>query len=352
MIKASINGFGRIGRIAFRIALQNFADKIEIVAINTSGSMDAEGWAHFLKYDSVYGKFDREIEVVTSAEDPEIGALIIDNKKYPLLAQRDPGRIPWKRYKVDVVIECTGAFTTEDGVKGHLHSGAKKVVISAPEKGGNPSASSGQGIGTYMLGVNEYKGEHEIVSNASCTTNCVAPIARIMQDKIGIKKSVMTTVHAVTSTQQTNDGSDKDWRRGRGALNNIIPTTTGADEAVTKAIPELAGLFQGVSLRVPVIIGSIVDFTFVASKPTSVEEVNKAFKEAAREERWKGIVAVTNEQLVSTDIIGRTESAIIDLALTRVVDGDLVKVFAWYDNEWGYATRLVEQTIKVGSINR
>lgn len=342
MVKAAINGFGRIGRIAFRIALLNFADKIEIVAINTSGSMEVQGWAHFLKYDSVYGKFEKEIEVVTNGTDHELGALVIDKKRYPLLAERDPARIPWKKYGADVVIECTGVFTSEEGAKGHLLAGAKKVVISAPEKGGN--------VGTYMLGVNEYKGEHQIVSNASCTTNCVAPVAAIIHSKIGIKKSIMTTVHAVTPSQQTNDGSDKDLRRGRAALNNIIPTTTGAEEAVVKAIPALKGLFDGVSIRVPVLTGSLIDFTFVTNKPTTVEEVNNAFKQASGESRWQGIVAVTEEPLVSTDIIGRTESAIVDLNLTRVVDGDLVKVFAWYDNEWGYATRLVEQTIKVGEI--
>lgn len=345
MITAAINGFGRIGRIAFRVALQHFSDQIEIVAINTSGSMDASGWAHLLKYDSVYGKFEKEVQVDNNGiQEPEIGALTIEGKRYPVLAEREPSRIPWSKYGADVVIESTGVFTTEEGAKQHLAGGAKKVVISAPEKGGN--------IGTYLIGVNEYKGEHELVSNASCTTNSVAPVAAILQSRIGIKKALLSTVHALTAEQNLVDGSppgghSEDLRRAR-AFQNIIPTTTGAAEATTKAIPELQGLFDGVAMRVPVLCGSITDFTFVTSRPTTVEEVNNAFKEAVNEPRWKGIVAVTEEPLVSSDIIGRPESAIVDLSFTRVVGGDLVKVMAWYDNEWGYATRLIEQTINVG----
>lgn len=341
MVKAAINGFGRIGRIAFRIALLNYSDQIEIVAVNTSGSMDASGWASMVKYDSVYGKFPKEIEVVDSGgEDPEIGKMVIDGKEYPVLAQREPAKIPWTRYGADVVIESTGVFRTEEGSRGHIQAGAKRVVISAPERGGN--------VGTYLIGVNEYKGEHDIVSNASCTTNSVAPVAAIMQAKIGVKKALLTTVHAVTSTQELTDGSGHDLRRARSGLVNIVPTTTGAAEATTKALSELKGLFDGVALRVPVISGSISDFTFVTSKPTTMEEVNNAFRQAASEPLWKGIVAATEEPLVSTDIVGRPESAIVDLNFTRVVDGDLVKIMAWYDNEWGYASRLVEQTINVG----
>lgn len=341
MVKVAINGFGRIGRIAFRVALLHFSDQIEIVAINTSGSMDASGWAHMLRYDSVYGKFEKEIQVDNNGvQEPEIGSFTIDGKRYPVLAEREPSRIPWNKYGADVVIEATGVFTTEEGAKQHLAGGAKKVVISAPERGGN--------VGTYLIGVNEYKGEHEVISNASCTTNCVAPVAAIMQGKIGVKKALLSTVHAVTSSQELTDGSGKDLRRARAAISNIVPTTTGAAIATTKAIPELNGLFDGVALRVPVLCGSITDFTFLTSRPTTVEEINNAFKQAVEEPRWKGIVAVTEEPLVSSDIIGRSESAIVDLSFTRVVDGDLVKVMCWYDNEWGYATRLIEQTIVVG----
>lgn len=344
MVKAAINGFGRIGRIAFRIALLNFADKIEIVAINTSGSIETSGWAHLLRYDSVYGRFERDVEVSSGGEDPEIGAFVIDGKRYPVLAQREPSRIPWKKYAADVVIESTGIFTNEEGARQHIQAGAKKVVISAPETGGN--------VGTYLLGANEYKGEHDIVSNGSCTTNCVAPVAALMHAKIGVEKAMLSTVHGVTAEQNIVDGSppgrySTDLRRSR-AYQNIIPTTTGAAKATVKAIPELEGLFDGVAMRVPVLSGSIIDFTFVTKRPTTVEEINSIFKSAVNEPFWRGIVAVTEEQLVSSDILGRTESAIVDLNFTRVVDGNLVKVMAWYDNEWGYATRLVEQTINVG----
>ncbi|MBI2267859.1 MAG: aldehyde dehydrogenase [Candidatus Blackburnbacteria bacterium] len=343
-VRAAINGFGRIGRIAFRVALANFADQIEIVAVNTSGSLDSTGWAHLLRYDSVYGKFEKKTETESSGEDPEIGALLIDRKKYPILAQRDPSKIPWKKYGADVVIESTGIFTSVEGAKQHLTAGAKKVVISAPGKG--------DGVGTYVIGANSYEGEHNIVSNASCTTNCVAPIAAIMHSKIGVKKATLSTIHAVTAEQNMVDGSppgehSNDLRRAR-AFQNIIPTTTGAAKATTQAIPELKGLFDGIAIRVPILCGSLTDFTFVTSRPTSVEEVNQIFQNATQEPRWRGIVATTNEPLVSTDIIGRTESAIVDLNFTRVVDGDLVKVMAWYDNEWGYATRLIEQTINIG----
>lgn len=345
MVKAAINGFGRIGRLAFRVALLNFASELEIVAVNTSGSMDASGWAHLLKYDSVYGRLLKEIKVENAGvQDPEIGAFIIDGKRYPVLAQREPARIPWKKYEASVVIESTGIFTNEEGARQHITAGAKRVVISAPETGGN--------IGTYILGANEYKGEHEIISNASCTTNCVAPVAAIMHAKIGIEKAMLSTAHGVTAEQNIVDGSppgrhSTDLRRAR-AYQNIIPTTTGAAKATTKAIPQLEGLFDGVAMRVPVLSGSIIDFTFVTKRPTTVEEINDIFRKAAEEPLWRGIVAVTEEQLVSSDILGRTESAIVDLNFTRVVGGNLVKVMAWYDNEWGYATRLVEQTINVG----
>lgn len=342
---AAINGFGRIGRLAFRAALLNFSDQIEIVAVNTSGSMDASGWAHLLKYDSVYGRFAKEVKVENAGvQDPEIGALIADGKRYPILAQREPARIPWKKYGADVVIESTGIFTNEEGAKQHIAAGAKRVIISAPETGGN--------IGTYIFGANEYKGEHDIVSNASCTTNCVAPVAAIMKAKIGIEKAMLSTAHGVTAEQNIVDGSppgrhSTDLRRAR-AYQNIIPTTTGAARATTKAIKELEGLFDGVAIRVPVLSGSIIDFTFVTKRPTTVEEINDIFKKAVGEPFWRGIVAVTEEQLVSSDILGRTESAIVDLNFTRVAGGNLVKVMAWYDNEWGYATRLIEQTIAVG----
>lgn len=346
MVTAAVNGFGRIGRLAFRIALESHTQEIDIVAINTSGAMDAEGWAHLLRYDTVYGKFSKEILVEGPGEDPEIGVLVIDKKRYPILAQREPEKIPWKKYGADVVIESTGVFTSEDGARQHIKAGARRVIISAPDKGGN--------VGTYLIGVNDYKGAHDIVSNGSCTTNCVAPVAAIIQGEIGIKKAMLSTIHAVTAEQNTVDGSlpgghSTDLRRARAAFSNIIPTSTGAAQTVARAIPELAGLFDGMAIRVPVLCGSITDFTFVTKRETTVSEVNNIFKKAAESSRWKGIVAVTEEPIVSSDIVGRPESAIVDLSLTKVEDGDLVKVLAWYDNEWGFTHRLIEQTIMVGN---
>ena len=347
-VKIGINGFGRIGRLSLRISLLKHSGNVEIVAINTSGSMDVDGWAYLLKYDTMYRKFEKNVVVEKTKEakeatdeDPLIGYFKIDGNKIPILAQRDPEKIPWGKYGVDVVIESTGRFTTEEDAKKHAMAGAKKVVISAPSKGGN--------VGTYVLGVNEVKKEAQIISNASCTTNCTAPVAAIMHAKFGIEKALMTTIHGYTDDQNLQDNSHKKLRRSRAAAENIIPTTTGAAKATIETIPELEGLFDGKALRVPVATGSITDFVFVLKKKVTVDEVNKVFEEATKNPLYKGIVAVNKEPIVSSDIIGRSESAIVDLELTQVVDGNLVKVFAWYDNEWGYANRLVEQVIRVGN---
>ena len=351
MAKIGINGFGRIGRLAFRIWLSKHTHEIEIAAINTSGSMTAEGWAHLVNYDTVYRKFEFEVvgesvkePKAATDEDPLIGYLKVVGKDYkiPLLAQRDPAKIPWRKYGVEVVIESTGAFTKEEDAKKHAVGGAKRVVLSAPAKGGN--------VSTYVLGVNEYKGEGEVLSNASCTTNCIAPVAAVLHSAFGIEKALMTTVHAYTDDQNLQDGSHKDLRRARAAAQNIVPTSTGAAIATTETIPELKGLFDGMALRVPVVTGSLTDFSLLLKKNVTVEEVNEVLTKAANENAlFKGILAVSNEPLVSSDIIGRSESAIVDLGLTQVVGGNLVKVFAWYDNEWGYANRLVEQVIRVGN---
>jgi len=347
MVKVGINGFGRIGRISFRVGVTEYANEIEFVAINTSGSMEVGGWAHLVNYDTMYRKFEKEIvgEEVKAAnkttdEDPLIGYLKWDGKKVAVLAQRDPAKIPWGHYGVDVVIESTGHFTTEEDALKHARGGAKKIVISAPSKGGN--------VGTYVLGVNEVDGSSKVISNASCTTNCVAPVAAVMQAAFGIEKALMTTIHGYTDDQKLQDNSHKDLRRARAAAENIIPTTTGAALATTETIPELKGIFDGRALRVPVATGSITDFTFVLKRDVSAEKVNEAFTEASKNALYKGIIAVTNKPLVSSDIIGRSESTIVDLTLTQVVGGNLVKIFAWYDNEWGYANRLVEQVIRVG----
>jgi len=350
MIKIGINGFGRIGRLATRIALTRQIGNVQIMAINTSGSMDAGGWAHLLNYDSTYRKFEKEIiaEEIKPAkeatdEDPLIGYLKVkgEDTKISILAQRDPGKIPWAKYGADVVIESTGVFRTEEDAKKHALGGAKRVVISAPAKGGN--------VGTFVIGVNEYDGQAIVLNNASCTTNCVAPVAAVMHAKFGIEKAMMTTVHGYTDDQNLQDNSHKDMRRARAAAENIIPTTTGAAIATTETIPELEGLFDGRALRVPVSTGSITDFTLLLKQDTSVEEVNQVLKEASENPIYKGILAVSEEPLVSSDIIGRSESAIVDLLSTQVVAGNMVKIFAWYDNEWGYANRLVEQVIRVGN---
>lgn len=335
MLKVAINGFGRIGRNAFKVAVEKHAEQLEIVGINDLTSPAV--LAHLLKYDSAYGVWGHEV----FSDETNI---VVDNKKYPVLAEKEPGKLPWKDLNVDVVIESTGRFVSKEGASAHLQAGAKKVVISAPAKE----------IQTYVLGVNtdKYSGEN-IINNASCTTNCIAPVVAIIDAAFGVEKALMTTVHGVTAEQNLVDGPPpggkaKDLRRARAAYVNIIPTTTGAAIATTEAIPDLKGKFDGRALRVPVITGSISDITLVLKKKTTVEEINQIIKQACESPKYKNIVAWSEEPLVSTDIIGRSESAIVDLPLTQVVDGDLVKVFAWYDNEYGYSNRLIEQVINIG----
>lgn len=348
-IKVGINGFGRIGRLAFRIGVLKHLDEIEIAAINTSGSMNTASWAHLVNYDTMYRAFQYKVQSKdikdpkeVTDEDCRIGEILIPerNVKVPVLAQRDPAKIPWGKYGVDVVIESTGAFTKKEDAMKHAVGGAKRIVISAPAKGEN--------VGTYVVGVKEVDGSFDVISNASCTTNCVAPVMAVLESVFGIEKAAMTTVHAYTDDQNLQDGSHKDLRRARAAGQNIVPTSTGAAVATTETIPSLKGVFDGTSLRVPVATGSITDFAVILKKETTVEEVNNAFIEATKNPVYKGILAVSEEELVSSDIIGRSESSIVDLPLTQVIGGNLVKVFAWYDNEWGYANRLVEQVIRVG----
>ncbi len=336
MIRAAINGFGRIGRTSFKIILNKFGGQIEVVAINDL--TDSKTLAHLLKYDSNYGKWGREI----SSDEQSI---IIDGKKYPILGEKEPEKLPWGSQQIDVVLECTGRFTDKEGAGKHLTAGAKRVIISAPAKG---EAEGAGDVQTFVLGVNgaKYNGE-QIISNASCTTNCIAPVAAVMNLKFGILKAMMTTIHSYTQDQSLQDGPHKDLRRARAAAENIIPTTTGAAIATTQTIPELKGLFNGQSIRVPTPVGSISDFTFLLKKKVTVEEVNEAFIEVSKHPMFSTILAVSEEPLVSSDIVGRSESAIVDLNMTQVVDGDMVKVFAWYDNEFGYSNRLVEQVLNV-----
>ena len=360
MVNFSINGFGRIGRSSARVWLEKHLNTANLVAINTSGSMPASSWAHLLKYDTAYGILPdpvtgenlKDPKTVTD-DDPLIGFINIEHPsrilKIPVLAQKDPAKLPWSKYHADIVLECTGVFTDKAKASLHLTGGAHFVILSAPAKG--------EDVPTAVIGVNESEvvtkdrvHSMSIISNASCTTNSVAPVANVMHEKIGILKAMLTTVHGYTDDQNLQDNSHRDLRRARAAGSNIVPTSTGAAIAATQAVPELKNLFDGISLRVPVITGSITDFTFITQRSTSVEEINQMFIDASRDPKYAGILAVTDEPLVSSDIIGRSESSIVDLDMTRVVDGTMVKVLAWYDNEWGYSNRLVEQVLKMGDL--
>lgn len=331
MLRVAINGFGRIGRNAFKAGFGR--SDIEFVGINDL--TDTKTLAYLLRYDTVYGRYSKEVSYDETH-------LIVDGKEIPTFAEKDPSKLPWKDLDVDVVLECTGVFLTEDKAKLHIDGGAKRVIISAPNKGGN--------INTYVLGVNDakYGNQELILDNASCTTNCIAPVAAIMHAVFGIEKAMMTTIHAYTADQVLVDGPHKDLRRGRSAAQNIVPTTTGAAIATTEAIPELKGLFDGLSIRVPVPVGSLSDFTFLLKKDVTVEQINAAFVEAKKNPLYSHIMDVTTEPIVSSDIVGSPFSTIVDLSLTKVVDGNMVKVIAWYDNEWGYSNRLVEMAIEVG----
>ncbi len=329
--RVAINGFGRIGRNTFKASFGRLKS-LEFVAVNDL--TDTKTLAHLLKYDTSYGAYDRKVSY-------DAEHLIIDGKKIRVYAEKDPTKLPWAKEKIDVVLECTGRFTDEAGAGQHITAGAKRVILSAPAKGG--------AIPTHVLGVNpKDAGKAKIINNASCTTNCIAPVAAVMHETFGVKKALMTTTHGYTADQNLQDGPHKDLRRARAAATNIIPTSTGAAIAVAEAIPELKGLFDGLALRVPVPVVSLADFTFVLKKKTTVEEINAVFRKAAKLARWKGIMAVTDEELVSTDFIKNSYSSIVDLGLTKVVDGDLVKVVAWYDNEWGYSCRLGEMAELVG----
>jgi glyceraldehyde 3-phosphate dehydrogenase len=324
--KLAINGFGRIGRAAFKVAFEQ--KDFEIVAINDL--TDTKTLAHLLKHDTAYGLFRREIEV-------ESDALIVNGKRIPVYALKEPLELPWKTLEVDVVLECTGRFTDKEGATKHLTAGAKKVVLSAPAKGEDGT------FPTYIMGVNmdQYKGE-TVISNASCTTNSLAPIAEVMHRTFGVEKALMTTIHSYTADQTLQDGPHKDLRRARAAAQNMVPTTTGAAIAVTEVLPELRGKFDGLAVRVPTIVVSLSDATFLLKKKVTVEEINEALTIASQDPRYARILAVTSEPLVSSDFIGNPYSVTVDLGLTKVVDGDLVKITGWYDNEWGYAHRLVE----------
>lgn len=335
MVKIGINGFGRIGRAFFRMGFDN--PNFEIVAINDLG--DIENLAYLLKYDTVYG---RSPFSVTTAP----GEMTVNGKVVKFISEREPTKLPWKDLGIDIVIEATGIFTSYEKSKMHLDAGAKRVVISGPVKD-DPAASNVSGA-TVLMGVNDSAlSSTTISSNASCTTNATSPVVAILKETIGIEKALLNTVHAYTSTQAIVDGPAKDFRKGRAAAQNIIPTSTGAAIATTLAHTELVGKFDGIAMRVPVPVGSIVDVTFIASRDTSVEEVNQILTDASKTDRWSKLFAVTNEPIVSSDIIGARFASIADLAFTKVVGGNLVKVLAWYDNESSYTHTLVEHTVAV-----
>ena len=343
-IRVAINGFGRIGRAFLKLAWDLLDDEagrpeLEIVAVNDLGSI--ESLAYLLKHDTVYRTWSHDVQV--SGTD-----LVIDGKTVKFISEKDTTKLPWRDLAIDVVVESTGLFTAFDKAQFHIDNGAKKVVISAPAKEGEIAGVKGE---TILLGVNENKfGTCDITSNASCTTNAASPLIAILHEAIGIEKAILNTVHGYTASQSLVDGpSKKDLREGRAAAQNIVPSSTGAAIAVTKAFPELTGLFDGISIRVPVPAGSIVDVTFIAKRPTTAEEVNGILTKATNDPRWKNIFAVTDEPLVSSDILGNTHASIADLAMTRVVDGNLVKVMGWYDNEMGYTATLVDHVIKTGN---
>ncbi len=330
MIKVAINGFGRIGRTAARIILDTYPEKVQLVAVNDLA--DIATLAHLFQYDSNYRSFPHAVTLGK-------GHFAVAGQVVKVFAEKDPTKLPWDELAVDVVLECTGRFTDGKEAAAHVKAGARRVIISAPA----------ENAPTHVLGVNDESAhETEVINNASCTTNCISPVAAVIHTNFGVAKAMMTTIHSYTQDQNLQDGPHKDLRRARAAAQNIVPTTTGAAKATTEVIPELKGLFDGLAIRVPTPVVSLADFTFLVKKKTTVEEVNHVLTEAAHQARLKGILQVTDKQLVSSDFIGNSASAIVDLGLTQVVDGDLVKVIAWYDNEFGYSSRLVEMVIKVG----
>ena len=339
-LKISINGFGRIGRAVFKQALDN---NIDIVGINDLASL--ENLAYLLKHDSAYGLYSKDVSTKTEGEKQFI---IVDGKEYPLFAIKEPAELPWGDLGVDIVIECTGLFTTTEKSQAHIKAGAKRVVISAPAKD--------EETPHILMGSNSEelinKDLPVITSNASCTTNAVTPLMAILSDSLGVSKSLMTTIHGYTATQSVVDSAvrGEDFLKGRAAAMNSIPSKTGAAKATARALPHLKDVFDALSVRVPVVTGSLVDLTVLVEHKTKAEEVNNLFKEASKEKRWKGIVGYSDTPLVSTDIVGDTHTTIVDATHTRVVDGDLVKILSWYDNEWGYTHSLIEHIKEVGKL--
>lgn len=336
--RVAINGLGRIGRAFLKVALKR--SELQVVAVNDLG--DLENLAYLLKYDTAYGVSSFSVEIVD-------GKLVVDGQIISCYSEKDPTQLPWGELNIDVVVESTGVFTEYAKANMHRQAGAKRVVISAPAKG-DPVA--GVQTATVLMAINDEKlATCDISSNGSCTTNATSPIIGILDKEIGIEKAILNTVHAYTASQSIVDGPNKkDWREGRAAAQNMVPTSTGAAKAVTEVITSLKGKFDGIAIRVPVVAGSLADITFIAKRNTSVEEVNKILKEASMDSRWARVFSVTEDEIVSSDILGSPHAAIADLGMTRVVDGNLVKVLAWYDNEMGYTHTLVDHVIRVGEL--
>jgi glyceraldehyde 3-phosphate dehydrogenase len=328
MAKIAINGMGRVGRAAFRMILDT--PGLELTAVNDL--TPAEDLAYLIRYDTVYGRFNKKVE---SDDD----CLLADSGRYKVLSEKDPSRLPWKDLNIDIVLECTGVFTQREDLEKHIKAGAKTVILSAPSKSDD--------VATIIYGVNEPDASANIISCGSCTTNCITPVVEIMGRRIGVKKAMMTTIHAYTSSQNIVDGFNKKVRRGRAGASNLVPTTTGAAAATTKVLPEFKGKFDGVAIRAPIAAGSIADMVFLTSIETSREEVNRIFTEESESERYKGILGVTKEPLVSSDIIGDTRASLVDLSMTEVVDGDMVEIMSWYDNEWGYTSQMIREALRM-----
>jgi len=341
-LKIAINGFGRIGRIFFRQAFDN--SHIEIVAINDLA--DIETLAYLLKYDSIYGQYQKPITIQKSETNRK---LIIDGQEILFFQEKDPLKLPWEKLDIDVAVEATGVFESFEKASAHLEAGAKRVVITAPAKDDDGSLKKGA---TVICGINDdLLTKVKITSNGSCTTNAIAPVLSILLSTVGIKKVVLNTTHAYTASQKIVDGPDsKDLRRGRAAAINLVPSTTGAAIAVSKIIKELDGIFDGVAIRTPVPIVSLADITFVSVQKTSVEKINQIFIDASKNPRWENIFTVVSDALVSSDLIANAYPSIVDLSFTKVIDGDLIKIFVWYDNEWGYAASLLKHILKIGEL--
>jgi glyceraldehyde 3-phosphate dehydrogenase len=333
MAKVAINGLGRIGRAAFKIILET--PELDLVAFNDV--VPLENLAYLLKYDSVYGRYDKDVEV-------DGDNLIVDGQSYQFLSERDPAQLPWDDLGVDIAFECTGVFTKEEGLRKHLEAGAKYAILSAPLSG---TATSGE-VASVVHGVNKPESDEvRMISCASCTTNCITPVVEVMGRRIGIQKAIMTTIHAYTSSQQIVDSPSKKIRRGRAGAANFVPTSTGAAIATTNVLPQYEGRFHGVAVRGPVIDGSIADIVFLTERETTVDEVNQIFREEAQTDRYKGILGATDDPIVSTDIIGDPHASLVDLGMTQVVDGNLVKVMSWYDNEWGFTNQMIREAVRL-----